>query len=200
MNTLARYEYSETRVRELYRVQCPTLISTHEQGTIWLELYGPEQPVRAIMFHIKGHPDLDKARTNKSLSNLQYYNGDTGSTKMLVYDPLTVKDTKMFTLTKDHEPGFITMILAHPWFSRMEQRFILGGDEDTPSPWFSGAFQRVVPIPFMDHWTGPLWEAGIKNGMIKHLSREPSVWQIDSNTYKWKRMVERMIQNGVLHG
>lgn len=184
----------------MYRVQCPTYISTHEHGTIWLELYGPEQPVRAIMFHIKLHPDLVKARTNKSLTNLKHYNGDTGNTRMLVYDPLTVKDAKMFTITKDHEPGFITMIMAHPFFSRMEQRFILGGTKDEPSPWFASAFQRVVPIPFMDHWTMPLWERGINHKLVKHISVKPNIWEISSNIDLWRRQVERMIQTGVLHG
>ena len=200
MDTLARYEYSETRVRELYRVQCPTMIKSKEHGVIWMEMYGPEQPVRAIAFHIKGHPDLKNRRTMQSLTNLQYYSDETGKTSMLTFHPLTISDYKMITLTQGHDPGFMTMLFIHPWFSRLEQRFILGGTVDEPSEWFACAFQNVVPIPFMVEWTTPLWKAGISNSLLTRLDSDGMVWEISTKSYQWQRLVERMIQKGQLNG
>jgi len=201
MNTLARYEQSEKRkARELYRVQCPTMIANREYGTVWLEMYGPEQSVRAIAFHIKGHPDLKGRRTMQQLTNLHYYNEEGGTTSMLQFDPGTVPDYKMITITKDHEPGFITMLFIHPWFSRMEQRFILGGTVDEPSPWFANAFQKVVPIPFMESWTEELWKAAVNKGLVQPLDSTKLAWQINSSKWQWQRLVESMIKAGTLHG
>lgn len=197
MNFIVRYEDTTKRKpRELYRAQ----VSEYSQdqwayGLTLLEMYGQEQVVRSIAYYLKGAPVLAKARTIKEIPTVKILrDGHSSDVRM---DPNVAKQFKIVSIPDSDRPGYMTLIMLHPHFSRMDGRFMLGGTEEEPSPWFPRSFQNLIKVPFLFGWGATLWRVGIENGLINNRG---IYWSLNTDSNRWQKLIGRLVKEGQLHG
>jgi hypothetical protein len=84
----------------------------------------------------------------------------------------------------------------------MNGEFMLGGDEEIPSPWFKTSLQRLVSVPFLPEWTDDLWREGVKKSMVykPDLCVGAQVWILKTYAEKWEDTMGEMLREGTISG
>ena len=73
------------------------------------------------------------------------------------------------------------VILLHDGLTRFRYEYLLGGDDNEPSPWFMLALQQHIPIPVLPHWAPVLWARAHELSLVRpaDVSFGPAVvWQL----------------------
>jgi hypothetical protein len=163
-------------------VPCAACVADDENGLLLLELVGADSENRAVWSH------LVKDRSERSLvaTGAQFH---AGASKDVICVVPTTKYHKV------EESGRV--ILLHDGLTRFRYEYLLGGNDNTPSPWFMPALQQHIPIPVLPHWAPVLWTKAREKKLVQpaDLSFGPAVvWQLDLNQNSWERMIQDLVK------
>jgi hypothetical protein len=125
-----------------FTVPCAAYVADNADGLPLLELVGADSENRAVWSHIV------KARSERSLTATSAH-FHAGASKDVICVVPTTKYHKV------EQSGRV--ILLHEGLTRFRHQYLLGGDDNEPSPWFMLALQQHIPIPVLPHWAPVLW-------------------------------------------
>jgi hypothetical protein len=168
-----------------YRVQCAAFL-TYGQAMVYFEFVSRAlQPVNAIRANIY------KNRRTRSLV----------ATEVKIFDEHGNAETvRVIPKTKYH---FINhrnhYIFFSEGFDKLHMRFLLGGDEENKSPFFTYAMQQFVQVPFLSGWADELWIEGIKAELITRLAGVgATAWKLNKKSEAWIELVQHLRTEGGL--
>ncbi len=168
-----------------YRVQCAAFL-TYGQAMVYFEFVSRAlQPVNAIRANIY------KNRRTRSLV----------ATEVQVFDEQGHAETvRVIPKTKYHFTNHHHhYIFFSEGFDKLHMRFLLGGDEENKSPFFTYAIQQFVQVPFLSGWSDELWAEGIKAGLITKLAGVgATAWKLDKKGEAWIELVQHLRAEGGL--
>ena len=165
-----------------FTVPCAAYVADNADGLLLLELVGADSENRAVWSH------LVKARSERSLvaTGAQFYAG--GAAEVICVIPTT-------KYHKVEQSGRV--ILLHDSLTRFRYQYLLGGDDEQPSPWFLPALQMQIPIPVLPHWAPVIWTNARERNLVQpvDVSFGPAVvWQLDLNQNTWERMIQELVK------
>lgn len=176
---------TDVKGRVRFRVQAPDYV-WDSSGMLLLSLAGPEQAVRACWANIvKGRRERSVTRTQLRLQDgmKEYW---VSVNPLLRYHSVSMNGG---------------LVVLREEFNRLHNRFILGGDGETPSPWFEMALKQVPTMPYKKAWLPALWKMGIENGLIVRPEGQQigiSIWQIQTAEHLWANHLKAMVKEGAL--
>jgi hypothetical protein len=165
-----------------FTVPCAAYVADDENGLLLLELVGADSENRAVWSHIV------KARSERSLTATSAH-FHAGASKDVI---CVVPNTKYH---KVEQSGRV--ILLHDGLTRFRYEYLLGGDDDAPSPWFMLALQQHIPIPVLSHWAPVIRAKARELSLVRpaDVSFGPAVvWQLDLNQNTWERMIQDLVK------
>lgn len=165
-----------------FTVPCAAYVADDSDGLLLLELVGADSENRAVWSHIV------KARSERSLTATSAH-FHAGASKDVICVVPTTKYHKV------EQSGRV--ILLHEGLTRFRYEYLLGGDDDTPSPWFMLALQLHLAIPVLPHWAPALWQAARDRELVepaKTAFGPAMVWKLDVNQNTWERTVQDLVK------
>jgi hypothetical protein len=165
-----------------FTVPCAAYVADNAHGLLLLELVGADSENRAVWSHIV------KARSERSLTATNAHFHAAGADETICVVPTT-------KYHKIEQPGRV--ILLHDGLTRFRYEYLLGGDDDVPSPWFMLALQQHIPIPVLPHWASAIWAKARELSVVRpaDLSFGPAVvWQLDLNQNAWEQMIQDLVK------
>jgi hypothetical protein len=176
-----------------HRVSCPVLTfaqdanESYAPGLLLLEIAGPDSARRAIWSNIV------KGRTSNSREATDVMFSYGGIKKIVLVTPTK---TNKYHQVKDKN----RTLLVHDGLSRFRYEYLLGGDEDEPSPWFFPAFQLNLNLPTLDHWMSTIWREAIDEGNIVPVQNYGTVtlWKVLWYEPRWQKLLSRLVKDGTL--
>ena len=165
-----------------FTVPCAAYVADDENGLLLLELVGADSENRAVWSHIV------KARSERSLTTTSAH-FHAGASK----DGICVVPTTKYH--KVEQSGRV--ILLHDGLTRFRYEYLLGGDDDKPSPWFMLALQLHLAIPVLSHWASTVWAAARGRKLVRpvDVSFGPAtVWKLDLNLSSWESVVQDLVK------
>lgn len=170
-------------------VSSPVLVYvTSNKRLILMEMQGPVEAMRAIWAHIVKNR---QATTSHDPTVPTDVNIDG---KKIMVDP---KDRYRQVSEAGH------LFIIHSGFLQTERKFIMGGTDTEPSPYFFQFLQRQVPsLPFLEEWIPQLWRLGVANELIlpcKTQGTSQMFWEVPEQyyyrrkPYSWRKAVQEVL-------
>jgi hypothetical protein len=161
---------------------------TDWSGIVLLSLMGAPQANRAIWANIV------KRRTTRNPTKTQVSVRRGGEEFRLEVTP----KHKYHMASGPRGEG---IVIVRADLNRMNYRYILGGDEETPSPWFQRALTHVPTMPYREEWLPAIWQKAMKTSAITRPDRmwtATSIWKINRNERLWHTIIKELLQEGVI--
>jgi hypothetical protein len=163
-------------------VPCTAYVADNADGLLLLELVGADSENRAVWSHIV------KARSERSLvaTGAQFHAAGADETICVV--PTT-------KYHKVEQSGRV--LLLHDGLTRFRYEYLLGGDDDVPSPWFMLALQQHIPVPVLPHWAPVIWAKARELSVVQptNVSFGPAVvWKFGLNPNTWEQMIQGLVK------
>lgn len=175
------------------RVNVPCSAYLMDDGEmVYLELVSrAPQPVNAIRANIY----KNRRTTALVATDVTIYDADGRAAKVFV-----VPKTRYHTFTVTPKASTIPHhIMLHSGFDRLTNRYLFGGTETEPSPWFARAFQGQINAPFLTIWSSELWKAGIEHDLLKPLKGVGATgWRMSRDVLSWRSVIEEERKAGRL--
>ena len=150
----------------------------HGSGLLYLDIFGATEAMETVHAHLVKH----RKGHNPTVTNLE-----------LVGEEITI--LQVVPRTKYHkiyEQGHLLII--NPHLNRLNRDWLLGGDENTPSPWFRITLAQKIDVPFLPQWADTLWTRGLKEGLISPAQCwGVNCWKIEKQTQNWRELVLEII-------
>ncbi len=165
-----------------FTVPCAAYAADNPAGLLLLELVGADSENRAVWSHIV------KARSERSLVDTNAHLHVGAATETIQVVPTT-------KYHKVEQAGRV--ILLHDGLTRFRYEYLLGGDDDEPSPWFMQALQQHIPIPVLPHWTPMIWAKARDLRLVQpaNVSFGPVVvWQLHLNQDAWNQIIQDLVK------
>jgi len=165
-----------------FTVPCAAYVADHEDGLLLLELVGADSENRAVWSH------LVKARSERSLVATGAHLHAGGAAEVICVVPTT-------KYHKVEQTGRV--ILLHDGLTRFRYQYLLGGDEEEPSPWFLPALQLHLAIPVLPHWASVVWTEARSSRLVQpaDASFGPAVvWKLNTHPVSWEHLVQRLVK------
>lgn len=96
------------------------------------------------------------------------------------------------------------LIVVHEGFLPQNSKYLVGGTETEPSPYFDLALRQVRTIPYKPEWKPYIWRAAIASGLLNLQDGFSSVnvWEVRGREVRWELALKEagrfMKQEGVL--
>ncbi len=148
------------------------MVIEQADGLIYLDMQGPEVALNAIWANIVKH------RTKRSVTptNVYVFNPELGRT-MDTRDWLHVLPGCRYFSRMVHKTRHV---MFNSFASKISQKYIFGGDDQTPSPWFKTALQKNVDLPFIPEWLDIIWQKAVERGHVLPVpAHNINCWHID---------------------
>jgi len=165
-----------------FTVLTAAYVADQADGLLLLELVGADSENRAVWSHIV------KARTERSLVTTNAHFHAAGVDEAICVVP-TIKYHKV------EQAGRV--ILLHDGLTRFRHLYLLGGSEDTPSPWFMPALQMHLPIPVLPHWAPIVWHQALAERLVRPVETcfgAAVVWKLNVRPISWERLVQDLVK------
>jgi hypothetical protein len=171
------------RVR--FKAVAVTDYAEDSDGVLLISLGGAQQAVRAVW------ANLVKWRTGRYTQETEIIlRADDGDKK------LRVNPEKHYSSAWQ---GTDTLIILREEFRKERARYILGGDQDTPSAWFSVALRNIPEMPYRDEWLPALWKHAIEKELVLEIKDSTiPVWAVRTYAPTWLEMLKTMVRKGVV--
>lgn len=175
--------------RKRFTAPCAAFVQHEQDGLILIELTGVTSAVEAMWAHIV------KGRTERSLvATTLYFNVGSVSHNLRV-----IPQTSYKRATKERS----RMIIQHEGLSRFNYDYLLGGDVETPSPWFYQALSVKLPYPVLRHWAEPLWVHAVDGNLVVPVRTAygVSAWKLHATDYYlngWQKLITSLIKKNIL--
>lgn len=175
------------RKRHRFTVRCPFFVHDRTDGLVFMELVGVPTETRAVWAH------LLQGRSERSLV-------DTNAVFQIAGVRTTVRinpTTKYFSYQTRSR-----LLLMHEEMTKQNMRYMLGGTETEPSPWFQTVLSHHLPYPFLLGWLPQLWLYGVSDNLIQPADSwgPQRVWKFWPNDYEWRRLIVAKVRSGNLKG
>ena len=183
---------SANRIRFRGLVQAPDFASDGN-GMLLLSLVGPQTALLAV------HANIVKHRPERTLVATQVMLRK-GAEQFTVR---TVPGNKYHISAMPEVDGQKTVIILRTDFSKLGgHRYILGGTEDEPSPWFESAMSNLPTLPYKTEWLPVLWKEAQKAKLIAvpcYMNQVGiGVWQVSAQEVQWQKLLKELILKGAL--
>lgn len=169
-------------------VACPSWALLNGKELLWLELHGSEQLVRAYWAH------LMRGRMGQKAVPTDIWLMDGGWSKQIWILPFKSTYFKIQHTLKAEQ--MTVMVIAHRQsLAKLEDQgeIVIGGTEDTPSPWFVKNLSRNAKfLPFLYEWGEILWVEGIKRKIIRPIPDIEGLtfWNINPRNLSWNTLLK----------
>lgn len=172
--------------RKRFEVSATDYVTNTNGELLLLALEGPEQATRACWANVV------KKRRGTRLTDTEL-TLKTQTKEMVV---------SVFPNSRYHScrEGDVLIVLNHR-LDKLNSRFVIGGDEETPSPWFPRALEKLDRLPYMAAWIPTLWRAAIQDDLIVPMSTDYAsirVWRVGNNQARWQSIVRHLLRDGRL--
>jgi hypothetical protein len=157
-----------------------------DEGMLVVGFRGPEQAIRALWANIV------KRRTARSKT----------PTEVVLLDGTRKFSLQVHPQNHYHQAavGEDGMLIFRRAFNKLENSYIFGGDEETPSPYFELAMKQLPMLPYKPEWLPVIWHEAIKEELIKapKVSRcGMTIWYINLQGY-WRALWTRLVKEGLV--
>jgi len=187
--TTAEIILRDSKQRERLRV--PVVCIANDSYLWYLEVVGSEQATKAIWSNVQISHNY---RTDGMLTTQSFF--VSGATQVQLKIP---SKTKYLMVSKVQE-NQTRMVIMHPGVTKISYQMIVGGDEETPSPWFSSALTKIN-VPIKQEWLNWFWREAQKRNLIS----QPDclvgfrMWHVDQRPMEWQALATRYVKE-VLNG
>jgi hypothetical protein len=170
----------------LLRLTCAGIAQSKQGAMIYFELIARDpQSINAFRANI-----YKNRRTTQLVS-----------TDIKVFDPKgeerivrVIPKTKYHLLNTNHH-----YVIMHEGFDKLHMNYLLGGDDETPSPWFQYAVQNFISVPFLSQWTQELWQAAVAESLVEKLSAQGvTAWRLYRRGDDWQELILSLRKDGGL--
>ncbi len=186
-------ELRDTIGRHRFDAPVSSFAQDPSEGLLMVELTGVPQANEAVWAHfVRGRSERTLQKTGATLR--------AGGLVIPIYLTPGVRYHRDKGI-KDR------VLILHDGFSRYKNRFIVGGDEETPSPWFPSSLSRL-PYGLLPHWYPVLWRSSQKATssipvLITKVSEvwgPKAVWEVKTTDYEkyWERRIIQLLKSGEL--
>jgi hypothetical protein len=174
--------------RHRVAVDSPSLCLQHME-LLWMELTGPEQACKAIHAHIV------QGRTTHNLTKTNVVTSEGASTQSIYVQP---QAGAYFQVRKPDG-----LIVASTKLDRLHCEVIMWGDEETPSPWFGRAMNKIENVPYLPEWLPRLWTLGLQRGTIHELPAQAGdirFWEVKQVYTYWRQIIQEIVTGKPVKG
>jgi hypothetical protein len=180
-DSIGRTRFSEVPVTDY--------LGDHD-GIVILALQGPQQAIRAVWANVV------KNRRERSAT----------PTEVILFRGMKKEVLKVDPTNRYH------MVTLNDWdalavlredVNRIQAKYILGGSEESPSPWFPNALKKLDKLPYKTEWLPTIWQQAIESNLIKEQTTAQSaipIWRIYPHSLPaWVKLWKGMIQKGLVN-
>jgi len=91
-----------------------------------------------------------------------------------------------------------SLVLLHEELTTVNRKYIIGGTDTVPSPWFLASLRGHMNVPVLAHWGPALWVAGLKADLLKPVPAFGGVTVHKLSNRRlgsgWDRLMTKMVQ------